>query len=446
MKGRKCQQSAELKKKLTVTPFIPGAPIPIHYCLYKLDTSTSTSTFMYIPKHFSKEGELIENKVNFCNININGNPRDYQREIINTIHKELTLKESCIACLYTGWGKTFASLYIASLLGVKTIILVNKETLLEQWKEQIVKFLGVKPGIIQGKVINTKPNLCIGMIQSISMKDYPEDTFNDFSLSIWDETHHYCSKVFSSAFYKIGSKYNLGLTATLKRTDKLEHTLSWFLGDVAVNVQLLVIEPIIKIYTFYEHPENTIKYLPNGKVNSAASITNVTEIGCRNSLIIRLIEEHVKEKRKILILSDRKSHCEKIAHELKNKSYTTGLYYGGMKKDELDISNKCDVIVATYQMASEGYDNPELDTLVLASPKCNIEQAVGRILRKVNKNLPVVIDLNDSISIFNNWNKKRLSFYRTRNFNITHPENKTRNLKECPELPLEYLFRDTCEV
>ena len=125
MKGRKCNQSNELKKKLTVTPFIPGAPIPIHYCLYKINDN-----FMYIPKHFSKEGELIENKVNFCNININGNPRDYQKDVIDIIYKELTLKESCIACLYTGWGKTFASLYIASLLGVKTIILVNKETLL----------------------------------------------------------------------------------------------------------------------------------------------------------------------------------------------------------------------------------------------------------------------------------------------------------------------------
>ena len=443
MKGRKCNQSNELKKKLTVTPFIPGSPVPIKYCLYKLNVKDES---MYIPKYFSKEGELIENKVNFCNININGNPRDYQKDVIDIIYKELTLKESCIACLYTGWGKTFASLYIASLLGVKTIILVNKETLLEQWKEQIIKFLGVKPGIIQGKVINTKPNLCIGMIQSISMKDYPEDTFNDFSLSIWDETHHYCSKVFSSAFYKIGSKYNLGLTATLKRADKLEHTLSWFLGEVAVNVQLLIIEPIIKIYTFYEYPGNTIKYLPNGKVNSAASITNVTEIECRDSLIIRLIKEHAKEDRKILVLSDRKCHCEKIVHELKNTSYTVGLYYGGMKKDELNISNNCDIIVATYQMASEGYDNPELDTLVLASPKCNIEQAVGRILRKINKNPPVVIDLNDSISIFNNWNKKRLSFYNLKKFNIIYPENKKENVKECCDLPLDYLFRDTSEV
>ena len=97
-------------------------------------------------------------------------------------------------------------------------------------------------------------------------------------------------------------------------------------------------------------------------------------------------------------------------------------------------------------MASEGYDNPELDTLILASPKCNIEQAVGRILRKINKNTPVVIDVNDSISIFNNWNKKRLSFYNLKKFNITYPEHKQYIVKECSELPGEYLFRDIDEV
>ena len=442
MKGRKYPICNLLKKKLTVIPFIPGSPIEINYSLYKIKDN-----FIYTPKYFSSEGELIENEVNFADIKISGTPRKYQKDVINTIHKELISKESCIACLYTGWGKTFAALYIASLLGVKTIILVNKETLLEQWKEQIIRFLGINPGIIQGKNANNKPNVCIGMIQSISMKEYPDDTFNEFSLAIYDETHHYCSKVFSGAFYKIGSKYNLGLTATLKRSDKLEHTLNWFLGEVKVNVELLIIEPIIKIYTFYEYEDNTIKYLPNGKVNSAACITNVTQNSKRDSFIKDLIKEMVYEDRKILVLSDRKAHCDKLAYDLKFliKDYSVGLYYGGMKKEDLQFSNRCNIIIATYQMASEGYDNPELDTLILASPKCNIEQAVGRILRKKNKNSPLVIDINDSISIFNNWNKKRLSFYKSKKFTI-ESNNYELGEKSTNDSLKDYLFRDGGEI
>ena len=433
MKGRKYPENNELKKKLTVTPFMPGSPVPIKYALYKIENN-----FIYTPKHFSSGGTLIENDVNYCDIKINGKPRSYQVDAIETIHKELTINDSCLACLYTGWGKTFAALYIASLIGVKTLILVNKETLLEQWKEQIIKFLGITPGIIQGKTFNTLPDICIGMIQSISMKEYPSDAFDNFSFSIYDETHHYCSKVFSNVFYKIGSKYNLGLTATIKRADKLEHTLNWFLGDIAVNIELLIIEPKIDIYKFYEYPENTIKYLPNGKVNSAASITNVTENNDRDIFILSLIRECISNDRKILVLSDRKAHCNKLMNVLNSENYSVGLYYGGMKKEQLQLSNTRKIIIATYQMASEGYDNPDLDTLLLASPKCNIEQAIGRILRKKNKNTPLVIDINDSISIFNNWNKKRLSFYKLKKFIVKSNvcEEETSVLKD------NYLLRD----
>ncbi len=70
------------------------------------------------------------------------------------------------------------------------------------------------------------------------------------------------------------------------------------------------------------------------------------------------------------------------------------------------------------QMASEGYDNPKLDTLILASPKGNVEQSVGRILRRKNENPALVIDINDCISVFNNWNKKRHSFYKSKKFKI----------------------------
>ena len=90
-----------------------------------------------------------------------------------------------------------------------------------------------------------------------------------------------------------------------------------------------------------------------------------------------------EENRKILVLSDRKVHCEYIKGKLND--FSVGIYYGGMKKEDLKKSNECRIIIATYQMASEGYDNPDLDTLILASPKCNVEQAVGRILRKKNK-------------------------------------------------------------
>jgi superfamily II DNA or RNA helicase len=409
MKGRRVPINNDLKKKLTVQPFLPGSPIVINYTLYKI-----TNKSMYIPKHFSMEGELIENEINYKVIQINTEPRDYQKNIIHLIHSELMKNDSCMACLYTGWGKTFAAIYISHLLGVKTLIIVNKESLLEQWKEQIIKFTGITPGIIQGTTLDTTENICIGMIQSISMKEYPPDTFNEFSFTVYDETHHYCSKVFSNVFYKIGSKYNLGLTATLKRADKLEHTLEWFIGKPAVNVQLLIIEPEIHIYKYYDYTENTIKYLPNGKVNSPSSITSITENKTRDDYILDLIKECFSSNRKTLVLTDRKAHCDRLKESL--KGYPVGIYYGGMKRDELKKSNECKIIIGTFQMASEGYDNPKLDTLVLASPKGNVEQAVGRILRQKNENPALVIDINDCISIFNNWNKKRQSLYKSKNF------------------------------
>ena len=412
-----------LKKELTVTPFTPGDYAQVNYVMYKL-----TNKFMYIPRYFNSEGELVLNHIHSVGIPINAPPREYQKVAIEAIHSELLENGSCIACLYTGWGKTFASLYISHLLGVKTIILVNKESLMEQWREQIEKFLGVSPGIVRGKIVDTTKSVCIGMIQSISMKDYPDEVFKDFSFAVYDETHHYCSKVFSSVFYKIGAKYNLGLTATLKRADRLEYTLGWFLGKVAVNIQLLIIEPEIHVYNFSDFSEDTIKFSPNGKVNSPASITSITQIEARNIFIVKLIKECYTSNRKILVLSDRKAHCDLLYKAL--TSYSVGLYYGGMKTENLKKSNECRIIIATYQMASEGYDNPGLDTLILASPKGNVEQAVGRILRRKNENLPIVIDINDTISVFNNWHRKRLSLYKSKKFKIGYKTEKTEKTEE----------------
>ena len=69
-------------------------------------------------------------------------------------------------------------------------------------------------------------------------------------------------------------------------------------------------------------------------------------------------------------------------------------------------------------MAAEALDIPKLNCLILSSPKVNVEQSVGRILRKKHSenSLPMVIDIEDHFSIFKNQYKKRLTYYKSNNY------------------------------
>ncbi len=119
------------------------------------------------------------------------------------------------------WGKTSASLYIISQLKKKTIVIVHKEFLMNQWIERIQQFLpNAKIGKIQGQVIDIEgKDIVLGMLQSLSMKDYPASMFDSFGLTIIDEVHHISSEVFSCALFKLVTKYTLGLSATMNRSD-----------------------------------------------------------------------------------------------------------------------------------------------------------------------------------------------------------------------------------
>ena len=75
------------------------------------------------------------------------------------------------------------------------------------------------------------------MLQSISMKDYPDDMFDCFQFSIIDECHHIAAEVFSKSLPKIACLYNLGLSATPKRKDGLSKVFEWYLGDMVYQVK-----------------------------------------------------------------------------------------------------------------------------------------------------------------------------------------------------------------
>jgi superfamily II DNA or RNA helicase len=98
-----------------------------------------------------------------------------------------------------------------------------------------------------------------------------------------------------------------------------------------------------------------------------------------------------------------------------------------MKEKALKETEGKKVVIATYAMAAEALDIKTLTTLIMATPKTDIEQSVGRILREKHSQ-PLVIDIVDSHDLFKNQWRKRKTFYRRENYKIlyiTSPEYTT---------------------
>lgn len=324
---------------------------------------------------------------------------------------------------FTVTHNTALSLYILSKLGKKSLIIVHKEFLLNQWIERIQQFLPkARIGVIQqDKVDIDDKDIIIAMLQSISMKEYALDTFDSMNAVFIDESHHISSRVFSRALRKVNSQYMIGLSATPNRKDGLTKVFKWYIGDVfyskkhidtnIVHVERLIIKSNNEFYS-----KECMNY--RMKPMMPKMINNICENLNRTKVIIAWIKDLLEEDRKILVLSDRRAHLEDINKLLhKENIESVGYYVGGMKQKDLDESAKKLVILGTYAIAQEGLDIPGIDTEILSSPKSDIVQAVGRILRKKHEDKPAkIIDIVDDFSIFSSQAFKRNKLYKTRKY------------------------------
>jgi superfamily II DNA or RNA helicase len=99
------------------------------------------------------------------------------------------------------------------------------------------------------------------------------------------------------------------------------------------------------------------------------------------------------------------------------KIATAGYYLGGMKETALKETEDKQVVVATYAMAAEALDIKTLNTLVMVTPKTDIVQSVGRILREKHEK-PLVIDIVDGHDVFKNQWAKRRRYYKKCEYTI----------------------------
>jgi superfamily II DNA or RNA helicase len=316
------------------------------------------------------------------------------------------------------FGKTVLSLNIISRLKKKTLVIVNKEFLLNQWIERIGQFLPTaRVGRIQGPEIDIEDkDIVLGMLQSISMKDYDAAVFASFGLTIIDEVHHISSEVFSRALFKIVTPYMLGLSATMERKDGTTGVFKMFLGEVAFkgdrdekhDVEVRAVEFVSRDAMF-----NETEYDWKGNAKYSTMISKLSDFNDRSEFIVRVLKDLVAEQpgAQIMVLAHNRSLLTYLGESIEHKKFATvGFYVGGMKEAALKLTEDKQIVLATYAMAAEALDIKTLNSLVLATPKTDIVQSVGRILR-VKHEKPIVVDIVDKHEVFKKqWLQRRRYF------------------------------------
>jgi superfamily II DNA or RNA helicase len=442
----------KIKKELLISPknFSTSFSTTKEYPIY-----LESDTKLYVPKCYGIEkfGFPNDDKLGYgidCpNLVFNGKLRDIQQAPVDTYINNVIDKKKLggIISVPCGFGKTIMAIYVACYFKKKTLFISHKDFLNEQFINSIKLFV---PNANIGKIKQSKvdivgKDIVIATLQSLALRDYDSNIFSEFGLVIIDECHHIASEVFSRAFRKMNIRITLGLSATLNRKDGLRKVFEWYLGKSVYNIKTNEdCSMIINLHKYFVHDNSYsyVKMMYNGSPNIVSMVNNICSYRPRTLFIIKLLKEVLEKEpdRKILILSERKNQLKDLEELIAIDNIASyGYYIGGMKMTDLDISATKQIILATYQMSSEGLNIPTLNTVILASPIGDIQQSVGRILREKKterKYIPLCIDIYDDFSLFKFKGNKRIKYYNNNGYEIkTFIDNEL--VIEEPEDPAE---------
>lgn len=356
---------------------------------------------------------------------------DYQEKAVN----EAVKRKNGILVMPCGAGKTQSGLEIISRIGGRALWLTHTQDLLNQSKKRAESVLdNVGCGLITAGKINIGEGITFATVQTLSKIDLREYQ-NYWDVIIVDECQHCAgSPTKVTQFYKVMSnlsaRYKIGLTATPHRADGLEQSMFALLGGIIYEVDRKCVAdttcPIVitQKETSWYPSEDVL--MCDGTIDYHKVVENITQDQERFDLVLN---EIVKLDAPVLVLANRVEYLQRLSdryNEMRN-GFEPSMCISGMgqsknekrlRKNALAALNdgEIDCLFATYQLAKEGLDVPNLKYVVLATPEkdeTTVIQSVGRVGRKAdNKNCGYVIDFVDNFGMYRGWAKKRCAYYR----------------------------------
>jgi superfamily II DNA or RNA helicase len=430
-------QLKKIRQDLTVKPFSTHSN-EVSYPVYR-----ESNTKMYLPRYYGiEEFGKVESRITSgqpIDLPFTGQLFDYQIEITRKFIQSAKENGGGLLDVEPGKGKTVMALHIMSQLKKKTLVVVHKTFLMNQWLERIQTFLPTaKVGRIQGDIIDMDgKDIVLGMLQSLSNKTYASDMWDSFGLCVFDECHHLSAEVFSNVMVQIVTPYNLGLSGTMTRKDGLSKVFKYFIGPVIHKEKSdIETEVLVKCIRFqnedlFEHVKTDFK----GQPLYSCLISKLNDAS-RNERIVSVLKRELENQpqQQVMILSHTKTMIHDLYKRISAFEPSIGYYLGGMKEEHLKESESKKVILGTYAMASEGLDIKTLTTLYLATPKSDVCQSVGRILRS-KEHKPVVVDFIDEAPVFESQYQKRKKYYQSKIYHIEEYMHYKAYLENAPFIP-----------
>jgi len=328
------------------------------------------------------------------------------------------VEDNCIINAKVGYGKTFTALALAAKLKQKTLVVVHTVALRNQWEKEVVKTLGIKPGVIGSGKFNTDSPVVVANIQSLTK--HVAKISREFGTVILDEMHHVSSPTFSKVIDAMFSRYKIGLSGTIERKDQKHVVFKDYFGS--------------KI--FKPDKENTmmpevhvvasgIQFSDYSGAAWAEKINILKESYLYKDLVVALADKYASEGHSVVIVSERVDFLKECSNA---SSHPAELLIGAVKDEARDrvikrvYDGEVKQLWGTQSLVSEGLSINPLSCLILATPLNNmplLEQLIGRVIREhPGKPKPVVVDIKLEGNTVTRQYNNRLGHYMKEGYEI----------------------------
>jgi superfamily II DNA or RNA helicase len=388
--------------------------------------------YLLIPRYFPIKNYMFDYQIE--DIRHEGSPIEIEHNIIprNEAQKRAMSKmlnsEGCILQLSPGVGKTIISIYMIATRKRKSLILVHKDALAEQWINRIKSFTNLDDDNISRLSSPTfkkdlqKPIIIATAQTFLSLLKRNRHAFlrelNEANIGIFiaDEVHTSVgAPTFSECSIHMPSKYTYGLSATPYRYDGNGDIIEYHLGEIFADDESDTMDAKVSVVLLDYQIDTPRRYTYirwGGEFQRARYLNMMRKSESFNAVIKALLTK--LKDRNLICMIERINLIEDLYKWMPSKSKSMFCGSGGLSTLESDHT------FATPGKCRDGVDAPHKDCVITTSPISNIEQLTGRIVRPLEgKRQPIVIDMVDygcrdmSRSLYN-----RVKFYEQKGWPI----------------------------